>query len=458
MSETANFLLGKLLNGAATPDPQQSFNPAYGAQYLTSNDNPAIKQAGWVGADGRPLSSDIADHLNSLQPSDQLKFTSNPYNRPGFFGRMTDVGQQMVMADANALPYYGQQASQQAAAQRGVVGMSRAKTLGDIGSATMVNNQSPSLIASMAGQGTFNPENYQRAWQTMNDLSSNVVPARTSETLAGIGANTALANSVAAQHPAAANPNIAQAAINTAQVGAGTTGAQLQALPSTQANIIRQETIGTPYTQYAQEWQATHPFAGGGALRTPLLNPNTGVNSSIPNPSMSLQGLMFNPNGPLGGSFGGTAGGMVGPTSKATNLPPLDNTPSISQSYMPTIGNKLPDSFGRKVVPVEDYPDFDVDYSTGRLYYKGQDVTKDPRVSHVRQSASNQFVQEHQAKQDQRKATIASLKAERSALQAQYTTPWNEFINAPYGPWPIAKAIGRGIYNAPSNLIGYLSE
>jgi hypothetical protein len=59
-------------------------NPAYGAQFFSADPNSQYYQKGatkdiWLGADGRPLSDDIAQHLNSMPEEARMKYVQIPF-------------------------------------------------------------------------------------------------------------------------------------------------------------------------------------------------------------------------------------------------------------------------------------------------------------------------------------------------------------------------------------------
>lgn len=472
---------GNLAMGAfdalASPDPTKQALPYYGAQYISSDPDssyyheeaakyiPHGQDGIWLNSEGHPLDAQSVAQLTAMNDRQREIAVNTPWQRPGFFGKMTPMGQGMESSDFSSIQYPGQQAQQQQAIQRSLIGNLNSTTLGGIGSARILGNaaqSNPNLIPLMSGLGAVNPQQVQAGVQAQTDLAANVPQNVTQAILAELDAKQRIAAAEAAAHPSAANPDISHTAVNAAQVGAGTSGAQVQALPSTQANIIRQETVGTPYSQYAQEWQATHPFAGGGALRTPLLNPNTGMDSTIRNPSMSLQGMMFNPN--MFGGDGGTSSapiqvpgvsrGVIVNTPQANQGTPSGVPPiGMSQSTSPTIGQLTLQP--KTASPINGYPGAYADYTTGRVYYNGQDVSLNPNFVELKNAAiqQGQDLQDasHKSRQLGIDADVANLKAKKAANDHQHMqgklmpligdagvglkNTYNQLITNPYRYW-----------------------
>lgn len=402
-----------------------------GAGY-TPQLNPALSTATHVDQYGN-----LTDDSGKIIPT---------YSTPSWWSRAFNPEAQQIMA-ANAQQMAAptiarQQAAEEANRQKMLYEGQTANLLGRANAFT--DAPIPTQMGLAGIQGT-DQGNINQFFQNQAQLAKGTFPAVA-------GAQAAVAGRTEAENNPAANPLIAQSAANQAAVNAGMSSAQRELLPGTIHNLQYQTSVVDPYTQFRQAYEATHPFAGGGALRTPLLHPETGTATTIPNPSMSLTGMMFNPEGIFGNMSGGNGSAVTGPSGRIINIPPPPDTlPSINQ---PLIGqpSNLPDYLGHKVTPIEGYEDFDADYKTGRIYYKGQDVTNDPRIAAVKQAAILQGRKElqnsHEAAHDSKKANIdakmAALKAEKAALESQRTSGFNEFANAPYGPWPTVKAIGRG--------------
>lgn len=401
-----------------------------GAGY-TPQLNPAISTATHVDQYGN-----LTDDSGKIIPT---------YSTPSWWSRAFNPEAQQIMA-ANAT----QMAAPTIARQQAAAEANRQKALYEgqtsnlIGRANAVTGAPLTTQMGLAAIGGTDQGQVNQFFQNQARLAQGTFPATA-------GAETAVAQHTAAENNPAANPLIGQTALNTAALNKGVSEAQVGALPATQRNIAYDANVVQPYTAYKSVYEATHPFAGSSAFMTPVLHPETGVQSKEINPAMSFAGTMMTPY--MLNSMGGVGGGTItSPSGKVINIPPPpDRLPSINQ---PLYGqpSSLPDSLGHKVTPVEGYEDFDADYHTGRLYYKGQDVTNDPRVADVKQAAILQGRKElqnnHEAIHNSKKANLdakmAALKAEKAALESQRTSGFNEFANAPYGPWPTVKAIGRG--------------
>ena len=93
--------LSVLSSATSTPEP----NPYYGAQLLTPDDHPSIKQPTWVDANGNPI-TDTA-HIATLSANPQL--TSQPFNTPSFWSKLGSVGQEEQQANLRASQLQGSQ-------------------------------------------------------------------------------------------------------------------------------------------------------------------------------------------------------------------------------------------------------------------------------------------------------------------------------------------------------------
>lgn len=273
--------LGDLIGAGQTPDA----NPYYGAQYLTPEDHPSIKQPVWVDANGQPINDPT---FTSLHPQAQQALASMPWKNPGFWGSLGNIGKQEKMANMAAEEYGGQQAQQRQAESLAYQNALQNK----IGGANTLIGQSPSVQRMLAAQGDLSGSGLQ-AWNTATAQENAGVPG------AEAGAIKNVALRTQAQNPIGANRDISQEAITQADIANQRAGETQALLPGERE--LQQLGQGRAW------WDTAHI-------------PSIGPNQPVINPDMSI-GLQRNYTGSLqnqlmssvmgGGTIGSLGSGLT---------------------------------------------------------------------------------------------------------------------------------------------------
>ena len=276
-------------------------NPYYGAQLLTPDDHPSIKQPTWVDATGQPITD--ASHIAQLQKTPQL--ANEPWVSPGFFSRLGTTGRDENLANMAALQYPGQQAQLLAAQERQSRGMAGTETGNLIGRMNAFSQLPNNVLGAGAYLGVGNGANLN----AFNEAAARQLQGTPS---AEAAAASALAQHNAATVPQAANPDISSAALTQAQIAAQTT-------PLIGRNQMWQAMYGDPMSQYRGYQENANFPLGGGNPRILHMNPD-GTTSVMPNPTTSYQNMMM--QNALG------QGGGMGSVGAKYGLPPVQNTSS----------------------------------------------------------------------------------------------------------------------------------
>jgi hypothetical protein len=324
------------LSGATT---HAQPNPFYGAQYLTPDDHPSIKTPVWVDANGQPITD---SSFTELPQKGKQYLANQPFHEPSFWGGLGPTGQAIKSANMQAEQLPGQQSQQLAAQERQLIGTSGANTTADLNRANIFAGQPDSTQNALFATGAMNPAPIGEASQIRANQQAGVYPAIAQ-------ANANIMGRTAAQNNPDANQFVAQ-------------------------NAVRTAAVGDPYEEMGREANAlTMGGMGTGNYLIPRIDPQTGLISSVPNPSRSIQGTMIN------NALGGANSMVQGPSGTAypvkqqpLGVPPagMIGTPQVQQSQQtaPFTPPQQPEDAANKGITKVGGTDYGVD-GDGNTYY-----------------------------------------------------------------------------------------
>jgi len=378
--------LGDLIGAGQTAQA----NPYYGAQYLTPDDHPSIKQPMWVDANGQPIQDPT---FTSLHPEAQHALASTPFKDPGFWGGLGNIGKAEKLANMTASEYAGQQSQQRAAESLA----SQNILQNDLAGAHTIIGQSPTVQRMLAAQGKLSGSGLQ-SWNTATAQENAGVP----------GAEAGAVKDVALRTQAMNNPD--------ANTLIGQTGLTQANIANQRANeeqaLLPGERELQQLGQGRQWWDTAHiPSMGP---NQPVIGPD-GKITLQPNYGGSLQNQLYssvmgsgsglaNPYGGPAVMGGGTAGQgsgvqpIVAPASGAYYPPPAS---AMQQQGNPNIIGQVPGHIGR--------PDVAASQGTG-------DGSADNHLTAREKAAHDSALAKHKLIGAQVKASQAELEHQKQAL------------------------------------------
>jgi hypothetical protein len=214
-------------------------------------------------------------------------------------------------------------------------------------------------------------------------------------------------------------PAVGQTIGNQANIGAATTGQAVADLPITTGTQRLQDIAENYRSGFMPDDMTTLPYLAtiGSSGVTPSggqINPSFRP-AMIANMAALQRGLLSN------GATGGISGSLSSGRGFNYNPPPSAIPPTVGTQYQP------PQTAAPNATPVDKYPGYTVDFSTGRVYQDGKDVTGSANPE-ILQAATDQYNEshrdvsktQHDATQSTIAANVAALKAHSKNLQMHY--------------------------------------
>jgi hypothetical protein len=248
-------------------------------------------------------------------------------------------------------------------------------------------------------------------------------------------------------------PSAQQIIGNQAAIGAATTGQQIADLPITTGTQRLQDIAENYRSGMMSDERTSVPYMA--TIGAQGVTPSGGVLNPAYRPPMMAQmaALQHLGNQPTGGTLSSGRGFTYSPP------PPTAVPPTLGTNFQQGSNQNA----ATNATPVDKYPGYSVDFTTGRVFQDGQDVTGRVNPA-ILQAATEQYNEskqdvsktQHDATQSTIAANVAALKAHSKNLQMHYERgAHGQMFKVPPPPQLIGYHTEKGARGMPVQVPDY---